>query len=496
MVVRIKPSALNSASDSWVKNSLVDYILDSVRGVNQAESCIFGSCSLQNFNVNNYVAPKSEVTFIRGKGIEWNLIEAACDIRFDFELKGTDAYVRGNASIQLYGISLATELALCRGNDGRLLISVTKSSAKVLVLDSDVRPTIIHKDGNSDTIGSSLREKLHGYLKVRMNETRISTAMLNLAGHVARAIPDSVYQLNMELSSRAGFFLDDTLVKEPTLETDYIEVAFRAEFRMVGDEEGASIQPHDLDLPPSHSSMIGIYISDYVINTLCEVLFKKHLLSVNITKDLWFMSIYSYYRDLFDTSCENEFCFKNIFPNIAEKYPNAFAKFAFRITSPPLASFSRGAGFSQGELELSILIPGVDGSEVTVTILPLSYSKSAALTFHTFKGNRVVGIVTDTKQTFTDRGSPEEFASFVPRLNLVMKTITESILLPWSNIIGAIGFPLTQPNCGIRMFNTDIGFNPGVFRFSTDVAYDPTTSAENYDYFRTYSSYLYLLFPH
>lgn len=202
------------------------------------------------------------------------------------------------------------------------------------------------------------------------------------------------------------------------------------------------------------------------------------------------MSIYSYYSDLFDTSCKEEFCFRNIFPNISEKYPNSFAKFAFSVASPPLTNFSRGSVSAQVELDMSIIIPEVNGSEVTVANLSMTVSKSPALSFHTFSGNRVVGVVTDTKLTFTDRGSPAEFAPFVPRLSLVQQTIMDSIFVPWANILGATGFPLSQPSYGVCLFNTDIGFNPGFFRFSTDILYDPTTSTEEFLYLRAYSNYL------
>lgn len=461
IVTRINPTVLDLASDFVAKHFLERYIGNNTRDMIAAESCIFDNCSLEFEGVNNYVPPKSNVTFRPGIGVEWKLEEAGFSLRFSFEFKTTDgnesSFVMGYAGVQLSGISLTAEYAPGKSIiDGRLLITLSNCSVDIPVLNSNVFVT--HKVG-------FVSRKINVYLQDIVNKS-ISTGICDFARVVAQAMPNGLSKMNKELASSFGFTWNDTLADELSLENNCIETSFGGEFGMVG-EVGASIPRSNFYLPPTDSSMIAVYMSESTINTLCDVLYKTEMFSVNITKDLLVWGNVNY-GNLFDTTCDDAFCFGAISPNISEKYPNTSTTFVIRATSRPSVTIRGGFPTLQGEFYLRIIIPEVNGSEVSVANLSMSVSMLARLLI--FR-DRLMGAAYYPKITVTDNGSPKEFVSYLPRFNFILQAIFDWILVPKINYYGAIGYPLPVAY-GMRLANADISFDIGALRLTTDIVDD------------------------
>lgn len=466
LVIRLTPSALTFASDVWVKRTLADYIRDSMRGTNQTKNCFADSCSLQNFTVSSSILPVSNVTVRRGLGVLWKLEKAEFNIDLNFELTKTDyngtARVKGIARVYVGLASLVAELDLYRLREGGgLHVALANCSTGVLVLGSDAFSE--WELDNSPTFKNSFNANIRNYLEDRVNES-LSAAMRDLAVLATRVIPNGVDWLNTQLRSTFGIFLEDTLANDLIFENNYIEAAYNGEFKMVGDKVGSSFSPPNLNLPPPDNSMTSVYMSEYFTNTFLDVLFKTGRISVNITKDLLPRS----YIKAFDTTCEETVCFGTIFPTISEMYPNDSVKLVIGAAKGPSVTYYQDSQRAQGEFDLSIVLPRVDGS---VVVAKLSVFVSIAKSLYPPRDRAAAEYFTP-KITIKDNGSLNEFTSYLPRINFVMQSIADFFFFPRAYNLGAMDLPLYLP-FGIRLVNTDFGPITNAFHFSTDIIYNP-----------------------
>lgn len=123
---------------------------------------------------------------------------------------------------------------------------------------------------------------------------------------------------------------------------------------------------------------------------------------------------------------------------------------------------------AQGEFDLSIVLPRVDGS---VVVAKLSVFVSIAKSLYPPRDRAAAEYFTP-KITIKDNGSLNEFTSYLPRINFVMQSIADFFFFPRAYNLGAMDLPLYLP-FGIRLVNTDFGPITNAFHFSTDIIYNP-----------------------
>lgn len=459
IVIRLSAACLTTFGELGSKYIMAEYARGEMIDITDAERCLFDICSLLNIVTDNYVSPTSTVDIRPGIGMELRLMDASFLINADIEVQKVDEYVKGRVQVTLSDISLAAMFKLDRGMDDRLVVSLSHCSVDIGSVYSYM---IDASDEDSpDRSRSDFYKTMSTYFEERVYES-VRMTMCNKTRFITEIISNYFSWVDSKLGS-LGLTMDSRLVRIPIVEFDNVEVAVSGEICLPNDKEGVIGLMHSpLPEPPSsESSMVFIRVSSLVFNSLMDALFRSNWFSVNVTKESFPLK-YEYCNFL-ETTCENV-CLGTILPYVAKKYPNVSATLVIEASKRPSAKISRRFAKLCTEFRLSIVLPGVNGSEEPVA----NMSMSVCIWITAFiSDNKVEGRFDNLEVFITDEGSPKEFASHLSRVQYVVQMIADLIVLQLN--YARVGIHLEKLfGLGIRFVRHDLRPITDAFVFKAD----------------------------
>jgi len=431
--------------------------------INDAENCLFDVCSLQNLVVYNYNPPTPTADIQPGIGIELCLTDASFQVISEFQIQS----IKGHAQISLSGISLAAVLTLEKGSDDELVVSLVHCSVDIESVYSYVIDST--DEDFADSSRSDFYKAISDYFGDRVHES-VSTTMCNRARLLAEIIPNYLRTMDGQLRF-LGLTMDSRLVRKPIVRDDYVELALSGRVSLLKDNEVTSLQPpinSTQEFPSSQSSMVVIYVSQFVINTFSYALFRSKWLSINVTN----VSFPLEYHHLLDTTCdEDEICLGTALPHVAKKYPNVSATLIVEASQRPSIHLSESAARINATFHITIVVPQANNSEASVAKMSVYVGMSAKVFI---SGNRFMGRVYDPKVFISaEKASSKEFVSDFSRWRNVLLMIADFVILPLLNYHGAVGLPLENLfGPGIRLLRHGVSLSTDAFILNADIAYD------------------------
>lgn len=211
--------------------------------------------------------------------------------------------------------------------------------------------------------------------------------------------------------------------------------------------------------------MVTIWASDYILNTVGYVLYKRGILKHNLTKN----ELPVEERGVLNTTCKSLMCFGFLVPQAATVYPNATVELEMLASSYPTASIS-AAGFHgnfAGVINFSARLANGSLAPMFKTKLSVATSLTASLS------NMVL------KATITDLSSKIEVTDSkigkIPDavLNAAFNLISKIFVIPKLNAIGEKGISIPSMK-NVNFTNTKLAMDNHCVRITTDVQYSPS----------------------
>lgn len=210
--------------------------------------------------------------------------------------------------------------------------------------------------------------------------------------------------------------------------------------------------------------MVTVWVSEYILNTVGYVLYKRGILVYNLTKNELPESI----RGVLNTSCTNVACFGFLVPQAATVYPDASVEVQMFVSSYPTASISVGGfhGNFSGQINFYVRLANGSLEPMFKTRLSVTVSLTASLNGTSLRAT-IVDVSSTVEVTESEIGEISD-----PLLNGAFTLISNFFIIPKLNAIGEKGIPIPSVS-DVHFTNTRLELADHCMRISADVEYSP-----------------------
>lgn len=213
--------------------------------------------------------------------------------------------------------------------------------------------------------------------------------------------------------------------------------------------------------------MVTIWASDYILNTVGYVLYKRGIFRYNLTKN----ELPVDERGVLNTTCTSLMCFGFLVPRAATVYPNASVELEMIASSYPTASIS-AAGFRgnfAGVINFSARLANGSLAPMFKTKVSVTISLAVSLNNTVLKAT-----ITDLSSTIEVTDSKiGKIPDFV--LNAAFNLVSKIFIVPKLNAIGEKGISIPSIK-DVRFTNTKLAMDNHCVHITTDVQYSPSES--------------------
>lgn len=412
--------------------------------------------SVTGMSIPSFTPPTSTIALSPGKGLAWKAVNAQIAVHGNYRVKKWFASLSGSFDVSVPSISFNIEINLGDDTHGHPKLTPIGCSCSLGKVDVKIHGAAawllnLFKGKIGDVIKKNLQGKLCPVIE---NE-------INVDGN------KKLQDLPMTTPLAKKFLLDYRLTAPPEFAATYMETFHKGEIYWLTDNKTEA----PMSAPPMKDSsaslsMMYLWVSDYIFETIGYVAQKNNFLVYNLTtKDLPPAS-----RGVLNTTCEGFIpkCVGKLIPAIGEKYPNSQVELHMVSTMVPNMTIA-STGVSVrcgGQINMYANTPNkqlpflvtlnanmsttVDVSVVNETI----HAKIDKLSLKLTAGKSAIGPIDDTA------------------LQFLIDTALTLYIEPQLNALGQKGFPL--PVTGeIKFINTNISFDKDTIIIGTDLSYTP-----------------------
>ncbi|KAK2193986.1 hypothetical protein NP493_4g13041 [Ridgeia piscesae] len=411
--------------------------------------------------ITSFDKPHSETTVAPGSGITWKLSGGSVSIKGDWHYKYRQNWLvklsdSGSFDASVSGLDLRISIMIGMDNSGQPTIHTTGCSSEVG--SADVR---LHGGGSwfYNIFDSAIERNVKRNLKNKLCDA----AKLSIDKEGVKRMKS----LNLQVYFSANrLMLDYRLVAPPKFTSSYVESFHKGEVFLKSDWREAPFQPLPVSGDePSESHMMTFWASDYILNTLGNLLQRYGLVQYKLTnKDLE-----AYGKPhLLNTTCPGDVCIGKFIGGVSKQFPNSSVIVHMVSTRGDFPRFTMLAGELRGHLSgmafFSVRTPNGRHVHMFRAHVNLTISLGVRMGDDRVKA-KVANFRTTMKLAHTNIKAVTE-----PELDAFFKLIADTWIIPKLNELGDIGFELPIFD-DFRFVNPEIKIQKGAMQLLVDFKY-------------------------
>eukprot|EP00897_Mesotaenium_endlicherianum_P005268 jgi/Mesen1/476/ME000101S10704 len=366
--------------------------------------------------------------------------------------------------------SWAYNYASLLGDKGTATVKVKGMQAGVLGNLTEANGTLTLGIVQHGVVIEELDIKMHGGFSWAYN-----WLIYGFTNHLRAAVESSVGSGMLKAALKLDTFLqnlprqvvvddvaaiDTTLVEDPIVSTDHLSFGPRGEFVRVG--ASARSSSHAPPFIPDGvacgetQKMVTIALSDFVVNSAAKVYYEAGTLEYEVDK-------------LPETSIIklNTGSWRFLVPQLYRQYPNQPLALQFSAASVPVVQFTATGVVATVEGDMFITVVPASGEDTTrVACLSLSGTLQG---FAQIVGNNLTGTAQVDDISLSLKWST--IGNFPVRtLQVVVRTLVKTLLLPVLNLSLQKGFPIPLVP-GVAILNAGVTYGDKYLLVCTDIEY-------------------------
>jgi len=354
--------------------------------------------------------------------------------------------------LKAHGIGFSLTVRIGADPDGRPTISTQRQDCS-----SQVNSVVVKFSGGNSWLynlfSGEIEQKIKGELKTLI--CREAREAINDDG----AESMTTFPISLNVSSVAQ--IDYSLVKDPTLTSNYMDVPLKGEFKPIGDPRStAPFVPAALPAFAEVDKMVYIWLTDYVFNTAGFVYHQQGALRTVITaKDLSKNT-----KLLLNTKA-----FKSFLPQLYQKHPDRPVFVKIYTTKAPVFTSSSNGTIVTVNGNAEIHVTAKDGTPIYALTVGLRTVLSGSLGVK--YGNLTFHTKSFTTQVRLARSAIGDIRFNIMLLHMFLNQFIKSgHFVEKLNVIGDRGFPLPMlPR--VTWENTTLITGKGFMLIKTDLKY-------------------------
>ncbi|CAI8045639.1 Lipopolysaccharide-binding protein [Geodia barretti] len=232
---------------------------------------------LKNIQLSNLALPTSSLT-----STSQGLVIQASDISFyihgDWQYRGNDwphIEDHGTCEIKIYEVFLEVHIGVATDSSGHAVVSTNYCDLHIGKLD-------IQFDGGASWLYNLFSSDISDELKGSIEEQICKTASLEIDTEGNKALASM--PVNITISSVAE--VDFAMIQDPIITTGHIETNHKGEFFRTDHPVEAPFTPPSLPAVTENTSMLYMWLTDYMANTAGFVYLAAGKLSYVVTPNM------------------------------------------------------------------------------------------------------------------------------------------------------------------------------------------------------------------
>eukprot|EP00118_Oscarella_pearsei_P000198 m.4415 g.4415 ORF g.4415 m.4415 type:complete len:501 (+) comp10700_c0_seq1:23-1525(+) len=412
--------------------------------------------SLSNIKGSGLSIPTSSLTIVAGTGLQVSASGAAMHVTANWHYRESSwphISDSGSCDVSVSSVSLNVVVTVGAASAGYPTISTKSCSFDIGHMD-------ITFHGGASWLYNLFSDSISDALKGSIQGTVCSAAVsaINDQGNKALATVPVVEKLSSD--SEINF----ALLQSPVFTSSYLQMLHKGEFFYTPHQSEAPFVPDPLPTSGASSSMMTVWLTDYLFNTAGYVYQEAGVLQGNITQKM----IPSGAPLSLNTSS-----FKLIIPALYEKYPNKAMQILVSATSAPYVNTTTSYINLTAPCEVVAYV--FTDEKTLVDVFTLGVTMHA--TVHVYlrqNGSKEIVCANATYLRSDISLIKSNIGTFkVIGLEFAVNALCELGLIPFLNQYGAVGFPIPVVD-GITFVDPKLDLGNGYIQVSTDLKYTPS----------------------
>lgn len=455
---------LSTSGLDYVSNAALDVMTSRVSG--QSIDDLHGQSGKTKYDITgtritSFTKPLSGTTVSPGSGITWKLSGGSVSIKGDWHYKyRQNRFIKlsdsGSFDASVSGLELRIAIMLGVDNSGQPTIHTTGCS-------SEVGSAHVHLHGGGSWFYNIFDNAMEQHVKRSLKNKLCDAAVQSIDKEGIKKMKS----LNLQVIFAKLLLLDYRLVAPPKFTTSYVETFHKGEVFEKGDLTEAPFQPLPLsDDVSSGSHMMTLWASDYVLNTLGNLLQRYGLVQYKLmNKDL----VSQGKSHMLDTACPGDVCIGKFINGVSKQFPNSSV--IVHMVSIGGADFPRFI-MQPGDLRVhlsgmayfSALTPNGSHVHMFKAHVNMTMSLGVRVSDDRIKA-KVASYSTKMKIVHTNIKAVTE-----PELDAFFKVIADIWIIPKLNELGDIGMELPIFK-EFAFVNPEIKIQKGAMQLNVDFKY-------------------------
>jgi lipopolysaccharide-binding protein len=278
----------------------------------------------------------------------------------------------GTCDVDISEVTLQMHIAVAADSTGHANLSVTFCHLSINDLHIDFH------GGDSwlyNLFSKFISDDLKGSLDSQV--CSVATREIETKGNQALAsIP-----VNVKIDSTSE--IDFALIQNPTITTAYVEMQHKGEFYNIAHPVEAPFIPPSLPPVTGNTSMLYMWLTDYMADTAGFVYQTAGLMHYTITPNMVPPSLPFHL---------NTSSFRGILPQLYNKFPNWNMELVLNATKPPLLTLTPTGGtfFVFGDVLVYVIHPGNSSDKELAFVLGATVYANATFYINTFNKHEMV----------------------------------------------------------------------------------------------------------
>ncbi|XP_025114932.1 bactericidal permeability-increasing protein-like [Pomacea canaliculata] len=452
--VRITKRGLDYVNENAVKTLVAELPAKNIPDQSERSGSL--EYTLSQIRIPSIQVPSSEVTLVPGNGLRWSASNVGLSVQANWRVR-TTGWIKVSTSGSV-GATLS-------GIDFGITINVGQ--------DANGRPSISSAGCQSNIRSVSLN--IHGSLAFVLNlfkgllERKVKSIIPGLlCDQVTKLVnvnaQTEIQKLKVTIPLLGNrFLLDYRLIMPPAFTSLYLQTYHKGEITWAANPSSPPFSPQPIPSSEDSSKMAYLWISEYLPQSLAYAAQSNGFLRYNLTGQ----DLQPGNKTFLDATCNGlSFCIGELFPAIANKYPNSKVEMQMSSSQIPTVQMrpdSLGASFT-GNIDFYAHTPSGQGASLFTLNVSVSMDFSASLS-----NDMIMGKILSTRINVGVQSSvigPLDASN----INTVVQSAMELFIVPQLNEVGSRGFPLPKVD-NIKFVNSELRILQGALMVATDVQY-------------------------